>query len=612
MARIRSSQGQRQQGGNPPPASPLFAWLMDVVRRPGSDPSEVGQALASLRIHFRNVALFSAAVAVLHLSSSLYMMLVYDKVLGSGSHVTLFVLTIALAASLLTLSWVDATRSRLLIRAGLRLDRRLGGTVIDAVIKNSAAGDTRSSQLLRDFDQFRATVTGQPTLALFDFPWAVVFLLVLAIIHWSLALLAIIGGVLFFVVARWSEARMREPTRKVNEMTAATNISLEGALTYAGPIRAMGMSPALRRMWQGGRETGRSISAAAAYDSAAATGGLRFLRLLWQSLALGLGAWLAIDGQIAPGAMVASSILIGRTLTPLEQIVGAWKPLATAADTYGRLRQALARSAEDDAAKIQLPRMRGQVDIEGLSVPNPQGGPPILFNVSFQVAPGETVAVVGSSGAGKTSLVRALFGLAPGAAGAVRFDGAELSQWRSEDLAASVGYLPQEVALLTGTVRDNVSRFEAHGAFPPADTDAAVIAACQLAGVHTDILRLPAGYDTPIGAGGVALSGGQRQRVALARALFRDPAVIVLDEPNAHLDRDGELALMATLQWLRASGRTVILVTHRISLLGSTHKVLSLAAGRVQNFGPRDEVVAALQQSVRPAVAAAGGMKGSA
>jgi ATP-binding cassette subfamily C protein len=601
--------------GAAPAAAPagqrMFGWLGDILRNSGaaSIGGPLGEALMSVRQHFVWAAGFSAVVSILYLSSSLYMMLVYDKVLNSGSRMTLIVLTIALAGALATLAWLDMTRSRLLVRANVRLDRKLSGPVIDTVLRQAASGDTRPQQMLRDMDQFRGVVTGQPALALMDIPWAPVYLIVLFIIHWSLAALAITGGVLFFAVARWSENRMREPTRKVNEQTAEINASLEGALRYAGPIQALGMGAPLQRRLATRRESGRTLSAGAAYDNSVATGILRFLRLLWQSLALGLGAWLAIDGLIAPGAMIAASILLGRTLAPLEQIVGAWKPLMTAADNYERLKSALTQAGKGQPQDLMdLPALGGKVDVENIVVPGQPGAPPILGGVSFTLQPGETVGVVGPSGAGKSTLVRTLMGLAPIAGGAVRLDGADLNQWRRDTLALMTGYLPQDVALLPGTVRDNISRFEADSETPGPDIDSAVIAAAQMAGVHDDILRLPQGYATPIEAGGIQLSGGQKQRIGLARALYRGPRLVVLDEPNAHLDRDGEAALIATLHKLRDDRCTVILVTHRANLLGTAQKVLSLAGGRVHLFGPRDEVLARLMTGAnRPTLAPQGG-----
>lgn len=593
--------------GPAPAGQRMFGWLEDVLRNRGaaSIGGPLGEALMSVRRHFAWATGFSAVVSILYLSSSLYMMLVYDKVLNSGSRMTLVVLTIALAGALATLAWLDMTRSRLLVRANVRLDRKLSGPVIDTVLRHAAMGDNRPQQMLRDMDQFRGVVTGQPALALMDIPWAPIYLIVLFIIHWSLAALALVGGALFFIVARWSETRMREPTRRVNEQTAEINAALEGALRFAGPILALGMGSRLQRRLGSRRESGRTLSAGAAYDNSVATGILRFLRLLWQSLALGLGAWLAIDGLIAPGAMIAASILLGRTLAPLEQIVGAWKPLMTAADNYERLKASLAQAGKTQPQELMdLPALTGKVDVENIVVPSQPGAPPILGGVSFSLQPGETVGVVGPSGAGKSTLVRALMGLTPIAGGAVRFDGADLSQWRREVLARMTGYLPQDVALLPGTVRDNISRFEADSEAPGDDIDAAVIAAAQLAGVHDDILRLPQGYATPIEASGIQLSGGQKQRIGLARALYRAPRLVVLDEPNAHLDRDGEAALIATLHKLRDDGCTVILVTHRANLLGTAQKVLSLAGGRVHLFGPRDEVLSRLMTGAnRPTLA---------
>lgn len=589
MSASRRPQGQPANGALT--QGPLFAWVSDVIRPPGgfAGSSGLSGALRQVRRHFLNALFFSAVISVLYLSSSIYMMLVYDKVLNSGSYVTLAMITLALMCALGTLAYLDFIRGVLLQRAGMRLDRTLSGPVMQAVLRDAAQGDTRRKQLLRDWDHVRGMMTGQAAQALLDAPWAPVFLLVLFILHWSLALLAIVGAVLFLGIARHTERRLREPTRLANEATQAVASELDGSLRNAGAIRAMGMEASLVNRWLDQREASRGASTSAVEMSLGSTSLLKFLRLLWQSLALGLGAWLAIEGKIAPGAMIASSILIGRTLAPLEQLLGAWRTLVSGADAYARLK-ATVWSAPDSSDRTTLPTFSGRVDVEGLGVRG-VGGVSILEGLSFGLAPGETLGVIGSSGAGKSTLARALLGLAPGAVGAIRYDGAELSQWRVGDLSPRIGYLPQDIGLLPGTVRDNVSRFERQGANPSPDVDAQVVAACQAAGVHEAILRLPLGYDTPIEGGMINLSGGQKQRLALARALYRSPPLVILDEPNSNLDNAGEAALLATLRDLRERQVTVVVITHRMNLLMTAHKILVLNGGRVQAYGARDEIM---------------------
>lgn len=572
----------------------IFGWLRDILEAtPASIASgPLPRAFQAVRRHYRYVFVYSALVSILYLSSSIYMMLVYDKVLSSGSAITLASITLALVIALATLAFLDSLRSNLLLRAGMRIDRLLSGPTMEAMLESAAQGEVRSGRALRDLDRVRSVITGQPVLAILDAPWAVIFLLVLFIIHWSLAALALLGGGLFLVIAIRAERRVREPTSLANEAVAGVNASIEATLHHAGSVRALGISPAVINLWQRRRDLSRSLNAHAGNAGLTSSAVLKFLRLLWQSLALALGALLAIEGAIAPGAMIAASILMGRVLGPMEQVVGAWRPLVSTQDAYARLKKALWADGEDASKRMQLPPFAGRVDVENLMVRS-EMGPPILTGVSFSVPAGETLAVIGPAGAGKSTLVKALFGLVPGS-GLVRFDAAEISQWRPQDLYARIGYLPQEVALLPGTVRDNISRFETQVPSPLADIDAAVYAACKDAGVHEEILKLPMGYDTLIETGGTTLSGGQRQRLALARAIYRAPSLVVMDEPNAHLDSIGEAALAAVLRRLRERDCTVIIVTHRSNLLFTAHKVLSLVAGRVQMFGSRDEVMSSL------------------
>jgi ATP-binding cassette, subfamily C, bacterial len=595
----RLAAGQSGQAGEGRSES-VFAWCFDLLRNARSLESQgpLGAALASLKPHYIATFWFSGAVSILYLSSSLYMMLVYDRVLNSGSETTLIVLTIALMAALATLAAVDVARGRLLVRAGAGLEQRLSGPLADRLIAGGAGGTMRSRQAMQDLDQFRAVATGQPMLGLLDAPWAPLYLVFLFLLHWAFALLTLVGGLIFFGVAYWNERRLRAPTKAALDAQMEANGALEGTLRHAGAIRALGMQDGLKAGWARTRASATTLSAGAGFDNAAASGVLKFLRLLLQSLALALGAFLALEGQITAGAMIAGSILLGRALAPVEQIVGGWRPLVTASEHYARLKALFEDGAREDAERMRLPAPTGRLSVEQLFVLG-SDQKPIVSNVSFQAAPGEILAIVGPSGAGKTTLARALVGLAPAAGGVIRLDDAPLPQWRDDERARAIGFLPQELALLPGTVRENISRFEARLDAPPADVDVEVVAAAQRARVHEAILHLPSGYETGVDIGGMLLSGGQKQRIALARALYRDPAVLVLDEPNAHLCSDGEAKLVDALRALKAAGRTVILITHRQPLVVLADKILRLAQGRVEAFGPRDQVLAAAQ--ARPA-----------
>ncbi len=580
----------------------VFAWLGDFLgdRSLLASSGPLGAAVYGLRRTFRYIVGFSAVISFLYLSSSIYMMLVYDKVLSSGSHVTLIAITLALVAALATLAYLDTMRRAVLAKAGLRLDRQLSDATITHILGRAARGDLSPSELLRDFDRFRSVMTGSPVLALFDAPWAIIFLVVLFLLHWSLAALAVAGGVLFLIIARLTELHLRAPIANASAASASSNAALSDTLSHAGPLQAMGMTDAVIGKMRSARERSRSLTSSTAMTNATSSGVLKFLRLLWQGLALGLGAWLAIDGKIQPGAMIAGSILLGRVLAPLEQIVGNWRALVEAGDAYSRLKAALGQPAETHLDKVALPKLSGAVEVKNLTVETEEGSR-LLDSVSFSIAPGESLGVIGPTGAGKSTLIRALLGMQQVTDGAVRFDGAELSQWRPEDFSRHIGYLPQEVSLIAGTVIENIARFEMHGNSPGADIDERAVEAAILVGMHEEILKLPDGYNTRIERGGVRLSGGQRQRIGLARAVYRSPSLIVLDEPGAHLDHIGEAALMSAIQRVRENGATVIFVTHRASMLSAATTILSLVGGQVQLCGPRDEILKTLaSRTIRP------------
>jgi ATP-binding cassette subfamily C protein len=551
----------------------------------------MAEALRACRRHFGYALLFSAAVNLLFIAPMLYMLQVYDRVIPTAGGTTLLLLTFVLAFSLLTLSGLDAIRSRLLVRAGVRLDKVLSGTIIDAtLVRPDGAGQRLARQAVREFDTLRQALTGPAILALLDAPWVPVYILIGFLIHPWIGVLALVGAGLNVLLAWQNERATRNRLDQANSAAGRTYAEFEFTAASADVIRALG----LRRAMVQGHLADRSRMLQLQTDASLASGGLtatsKFVRLLLQSLALGLGALLAINSLISPGAVFASMFIIGRALAPIDQLVGSWKTIVQARGAYRTLNELLDETPPD-VALTQLPRPGGRLEVEGVAVLDPQRRP-IIANISFAVHPGEVVAIVGPSGAGKSTLVRALAGALIPATGSIRFDGADQSNWDPERLAEHVGFMPQDSMLFAGTVKDNISRFRNRLGEDGAAVDADTIAAAEAAGAHEMIMRLPGGYDQPIGINGRGLSAGQAQRVALARALFRNPRYLILDEPNASLDAEGEAHLARTLEAAKARGTTILLVAHRMSVLQVVDKLMVIRDGRIALYGPRDEVLA--------------------
>jgi len=530
---------------------------------------------------------FSLAINLLFLAGPLYMLQVYDRVVPSASTTTLVMLTLALLLSYLTLASLDVVRARVLTRASLRLDRRIAPRVMTAIIERSAGLGPARSQLLRDFDSVRQFVGGAGIHAIFDLPWAPIYIGVIFMLHWTLGAFALGCGAVLVLMALVNEWLVRAPLEEANAAAARNYGFTEMSLRNVEAIRAMGMTDGLLQRW--GRDRDRTLErqVVASDRAALVQSTIRFLRLSMQSVILGMGAYLVIQRDVTGGAIFAASLLLGRALQPVEQLVGAWRTLVSVRGAACRLGQLLAPGAAP-APIVALPRPAGSLAVEGLAYIPPGTIRPLLRGVSFDLEPGEVLGVIGPSGAGKSTLVRHLVGVLAPTAGAVRLDGADVSHWARGTLGRHIGYLPQDIELFADTVAANISRFG------PGD-DAAVIDAARLAGVHELILRLPAGYDTEVGEGGAVLSGGIRQRIALARAVYGAPSLVVLDEPGSNLDADGDAALDACIGALKQRGVTVVLVSHRPGAIGIADKLLVIDDGAVVLFGRSADVMARLR-----------------
>lgn len=568
-----------------------------MTPRPPSTNDDLADVVRSLRSAFLTVAIFSGFLNLLMLTPSIYMMQVYDRVLGSRNETTLLVLSLLVIAIYLFSSSLEAIRTWVLVRIGARLDAGLNERVFQASFQRSLrAPGSNTAQPMQDLNTLRQSLTGSALLTLFDAPWMPVYLVVITLFSYELGLFALVGAVLLAGLAVLSERLSKSRLEEAQKVHAQAQLALTNHLRNAEVIEAMGMLGDVRQRWFGLHRVQLSLQARASDQAAVLAGLSKFIRITMQSLSLGIGALLVLDGRMTSGSMIAASILVSRALAPVEMLVGNWRQIITGRAAYQRLR-ALLQEQPQRSQGMSLPAPTGAVRLEGVTVLAPGSQQPILRQITFSVAAGEAIAIIGPSGSGKSTLARLLVGVWPAATGTVRLDGADIRQWNREELGPHLGYLPQDVELFDGSVAENIARFGR------VDSEL-VIEAARRAGMHDLILQLPQGYDTPLGVGGSALSGGQRQRVGLARALYGNPWLIVLDEPNSNLDEQGERALAGAIADLTARGKTVLMVTHRPSSLGAVSKVMVLAGGTIKAFGPRDEILAALQARTEPAAAA--------
>ncbi|MET0611413.1 type I secretion system permease/ATPase [Pseudomonas caspiana] len=555
---------------------------------------DIDAALLCYRRVFWSLALFSGVINLLVLVPSLYMMQVYDRVLTSRNETTLVMLTLIALGLFFFSGLIEWVRSQVMIRMSAGLDEALGERVFDAAFARSLQEhNANPAQVLSDLATLRQLITGQGLIALLDAPWLPIFLLVAFIIHPWFGLLTLVLAIVLIGLALWGELATRVRLGEANRLSVSSAAYVNSTLQNAEVIRALGMLGPLRQRWSLLQQRIIAAQAHASDRSARITSATRFVRISGQSLALGLGALLVLEGELSAGMMIAMSLLLGRALAPVEIAIGSWKQFNSGRQSYQRLSQLLTTHPRE-RLRMPLPPPTGAVRLEQLYVGPPGASQPILRGINFALAKGDVLAVIGASASGKSTLARALVGVWPAIGGSVRLDSAEISQWTHDALGPHLGYLPQDIELFDGTVADNIARFGEQ------DADK-IITASRHAGIHEMILHFPKGYDTPLGPGGLGLSGGQKQRLGLARALYGNPALIVLDEPNSNLDEAGELALIQAVKALKAAGSTVVLITHRPGILAVVDHILLLKDGGQQAFGPRDRVLKALMPAEKTA-----------
>lgn len=553
-------------------------------------PPVLKDALADCRQHFVAAAVFSLLINILYLAPTLYMLQVYDRVVPTGGTTTLLFVTLALAFALLTLSALDMVRNRLLVRASQRIDALIAPRILQQMM---AADSGNAAQAMRDFDAIRSTIATPAIASIFDVPWTPVFLLVAFMLHFWIGALAIVASIILVTLAWVNQRATQRKMEVATSAMASAHNSQQAAATHGTTIKGLGMTGAMVDRQLSHRRIAIANMISAQFAGSRLTATSRFFRLFIQSVALGVGALLAIDGKISSGAIIASSVLLSRALQPIESIIGAWSSLAAARAATERLSRAFEK-VDEQRIHTSLPAPKGEIQVEEVGVRGREGRP-ILVGVSFRAEPGQILGIIGPSGSGKTTLGKILVGAMQPTIGTVRIDGAKLTDWEQNELGRYFGYMPQEPSLFEGTIKENVSRFQRASNEDEAKAiDEAVVEAAKDAGIHELVLQLPKGYDTELGLMGFGLSAGQSQRVALARALYGEPRLIVLDEPNAFLDQAGEAALIAAIAKARVRGATVIVIAHRRGVLSAVDRLLVLEDGRPKLLGPANEVVARL------------------
>ena len=527
------------------------------------------------------------------LVAPLYMLQVYDRVLMSKSYVTLTALTVIALGCLVVYGILEFVRSRILIRTGLKLDEYLNERVFRVIFKASigSSADT-SAQALRDTDTIREFLSGGAIIAFCDAPWVPLFIIAGFLLHPWLGLVSLIGAIVIFILALFNDLSTRSLMGEASGRSLAATHYASSSLRNAEVVHALGMISSVMNIWGHRHSEGLVLQTRASDRAGIFLATSRFIRMALQVGILGVGAYLAVRGDITPGAMIAGSIIMGRALAPVEMGVGQWRTFIFARNAYRRLAEIMSQNPIEERP-MPLPEPIGEVTVDKVIVVPPGAETPVLMNVSLSVTPGTALGLIGPSGSGKSSLARALVGVWRPHAGSIRYDGAEITQWDPEQLGPYLGYMPQDVELFSGTVADNISRFQ------QADSTTVVEAALK-AGVHEMILEFPDGYNTELGENGYALSGGQRQRIALARALYGDPKVLILDEPNANLDTEGEHALAEALKKAKEAGQAIVVISHRASLLSIVDNVAVLKDGVLLRFGSRDTVLAELNQANKP------------
>lgn len=559
--------------------------------------NEITEALFNFKKVFYTVAVFTAVINLLMLAPSIYMLEVYDRVLASQNEYTLYMLSFMILGIFALINLLEQMRTMVVIRVGAKMDDFLNQRIFTASFEqNLKKSGINAGQALNDLTTIRQFVTGNGLFAFFDAPWFPIYLLIIFMFHFWLGVFATISVAILVALAWLNEAVSKAPLSEANTIAVRSSAMATNNLRNAEVIEAMGMLGNMRRRWYETHKKFLGAQSLASERSSQVTAVSKFVRLSVQSLVLGLAALLVIRGEVTAGMMIAASILLGRALSPVEQVIAVSRQWRGTVIAYERLRDLLA----DHPVRfnsMKLPNPTGKVSVEGITAAPPGSNIPVVAQLTFAINAGDVLGIIGPSGSGKSTLARLLVGVWPALAGKVRLDSADIYQWNKEELGPSIGYLPQDVELFAGTISENIARF---GEVDPEK----VVKAAQLSGVHDLVLHLPKGYDTVIGDGGAGLSGGQKQRIGLARALYDLPALIVLDEPNSNLDDVGEAALTQSIVQLQKLGKTVILISHRPNIIKITNKLLVLRDGINQAFGPTDQVLQLLAKKQSEAQAA--------
>jgi ATP-binding cassette subfamily C protein/ATP-binding cassette subfamily C protein EexD len=550
--------------------------------------SPLGSALRACYPALTATFVLSMFINASMLASPLYSMQIYDRVLTSRNVGTLTMLTLIVGLFLVLYGILEFARAGVLARAGVQFEGTLRHPLFETMMQGEMSPRHRfGQQVIRDAETIRDCISSGTAAIACDLPWTPVFVALCFMQHLYLGIVALIGSVVLFSLALFTEFFTRASVDRTNALANEASKFVAAALRNGEVVRGLGMGDIVLDRWSGAQSAVVEAHSTLVERGAAMHAVTKFARLAVQTSLLCVGAWLAIDRQISPGAMMAASIIMGRALAPVEQVVGQWKRVVAFRSAYRRLED-LFQALPATAALTALPVPEGEIEVENAVVWPPTAGRPSVKGVSFELKAGESIAIVGASASGKSSLARALAGVWPLREGVIRIDGAAYTQWEQTRLGKHIGYLPQDIELFSGTVADNIARLGKVD-------EAAVIAAARAAGAHDVILRLPNGYDTPIGEGGVALSGGMRQRVGLARALYGNPRLIILDEPNSNLDDEGEKALALALAAMKAARRTVIVVTHRPQILAHVDRIMVMSFGKALVTGQRDEVIAKMR-----------------
>ena len=551
------------------------------------EESELKQTIIKAKKSIFMAGLFSMFINVLMLVPPLYMLQLYDRVLTSRSESTLYMLTLIVIVLFVTMGLLEVVRSRVLVKFGNRFANILSNRIFESTFElANKKPEAASSRLMGDFTQLRQFLTGNGLFAFFDAPWIPIYIIVLFLFHPYFGFFAIFAAITLVAITFLNEYTTKEKMDNANTLNRDSMMQLEANIRNAEVINAMGMKSNVRKKWEE-----KYFGFLNAQNDASNKAGIwsnlsKTLRMFFQSMILGLGAYLAVNMELSAGMMIAGSIIMGRALAPLDLMIATWKGFSGARMSYKRIDQLL-KDFPKNKEYMELPAPKGFISVEGVYAKPPASNKYTLENLNFSINKGDILGVIGASAAGKSTLARIILGVWPVQIGTVRIDGADISQWDREHLGKYIGYLPQDIELFSGTISENIARFN--------EVDSQkVIEAAMKAGVHEMILRLPEGYDTVIGSGAVVLSGGQRQRIGLARAIYDNPVFVVLDEPNSNLDEQGELALLKTVEELKQSGTTVVIITHRPNILKVTNKILIMNSGKIERYASTEEILGAV------------------